>query len=141
VLDTADVIDPMVHGREHHGTSTGELPELNTTCAWAVAARLVRVTGGKLAAVQENAVLLDRPVPLWERMFATFGTLGPPTSGGGAMTGVSAPPSGALPRFGALRLRPDPDAVPLTTTRRTRGYPLRSPTSADRHVRDHGLKL
>jgi hypothetical protein len=76
-LDTGDVIDPMVHGRVHRTTSTEELPELNTTCAWAKAARLVRVTGGKLAVVQKNAVLLERPVPLWERMFATFGALGP----------------------------------------------------------------
>ena len=34
-LDTGDVIDPMVHGRVHRTTSTEELPELNTTCAWA----------------------------------------------------------------------------------------------------------
>jgi hypothetical protein len=53
-----------------------ELLELNTACAWAKAARLVRVTGGKLVAVQKNAVLLERPVPLWERMFAMFGVLG-----------------------------------------------------------------
>jgi hypothetical protein len=36
----------------------------------------VRATGGKLVAVQKNAVLLERPVPLWERMFATFGRSG-----------------------------------------------------------------
>jgi hypothetical protein len=76
-LDTGDVIDPVVHGRVHRTTSTEELPELNTTCAWAKAARLVRVTGGKLVVVQKNAVLLERPVLLWERMFATFGALGP----------------------------------------------------------------
>ena len=76
-LDTGDVIDPVVHGRVHRTTSTEELPELNTTCAWAKAARLVRVTGGRLVAVQKNAVLLEQPVPLWERMFATFGALGP----------------------------------------------------------------
>ncbi len=76
-LDTGDVIDPMVHGRVHRTTSTEELPELNTTCAWAKAARLVRVTGAKLVVVQKSAVLLERPVPLWERMFATFGALGP----------------------------------------------------------------
>ncbi|GAA2216689.1 hypothetical protein GCM10010429_44870 [Micromonospora olivasterospora] len=67
-LDTGDVIDPVVHGRVHRTTSTEELPELNTTCAWAKAARLVRFTGGKLVAVQKNAVLLERPVSLWERM-------------------------------------------------------------------------
>jgi len=72
-LGTGDVIDPVVHGRVHRTTSSEELPELNTTCAWAKAARLVRVTGGKLVAVRKNVVLLERPVPLWERMFATFG--------------------------------------------------------------------
>jgi hypothetical protein len=76
-LGTGDVIDPVVHRRVHRTTSTEELPELNTTCVWAKVARLVRVTGGKLAVVQKNAVLLERPVPLWERMFATFGALGP----------------------------------------------------------------
>jgi hypothetical protein len=76
-LNTGDVIDPVVDGRVHRTTSSEELPELNTTCAWAKAARLVRVTGGKLVAVQKNAVLLERPVPLWEWMFATFGALGP----------------------------------------------------------------
>ena len=76
-LGTGDVIDPVVHGRVHRTTSSEELPELNTTCAWAKAARLVRATGGKLVAVRKNAVLLERPVPLWERMFTTFGALGP----------------------------------------------------------------
>ncbi len=76
-LDTADVIDPVVHGQVHRTTSSEELPDLNTTCAWAKAARLVRATSGKLVVVRKNAVLLERPVPLWERMFTTFGALGP----------------------------------------------------------------
>jgi hypothetical protein len=76
-LDTGDAMDPVIHGRMHRTTSSEELPELNTTYMWAKAARLVRATGGKLVVVQKNAVLLGRPVPLWERMFATFGALGP----------------------------------------------------------------
>ncbi len=77
LLDTGDVIDPQTGGQVYRTKSSEELPELNTVLEWARAARLVRVTGGRLATVQTNAKLLERPLPLWERMFETFGALGP----------------------------------------------------------------
>jgi hypothetical protein len=77
LLDTGDLIDPEAGGRVHRTKSSVELPELNTVFDWARAARLVRVTGGRLVAVRTNATLLEQPVPLWERMFETFGALGP----------------------------------------------------------------
>jgi hypothetical protein len=77
LLDTGDVIDPEAGGRVHRTKSSAELPELNTVFEWARATRLVRVTGGRLAAVRTNATVLEQPVPLWERMFETFGALGP----------------------------------------------------------------
>jgi hypothetical protein len=76
-LDTQDELDPRVGDRVYRTKSSEELPELNTVVEWAKAARLVRVTGGKLVAVKKNATLLERPLPLWERMFSTFGALGP----------------------------------------------------------------
>ena len=77
LLDTGDVLDPPIGGQVHRTKSSEELPELNTVFEWAKAARLVRVTGGRLMAVKKNAALLERPLPLWERMFETFGALGP----------------------------------------------------------------
>ena len=77
LLDTGDAIDPQFGGRVHRTKSSEELPELNVVFVWARAARLVRVVGGRLVAVQKNAELLERPLPLWERMFETFGALGP----------------------------------------------------------------
>jgi hypothetical protein len=77
LLDTGDVIDPQNGGRVHRTKSSEELPELNAVFVWAKAARLVRVVRGKLVTVQKNAALLERPLPLWDRMFETFGALGP----------------------------------------------------------------
>lgn len=77
LLNTGDAIDPSVAGVKRRTKSSVELPELNTVFDWARAARLVRVTSGRLVAVQANAKLLEQPLPLWERMFETFGALGP----------------------------------------------------------------
>lgn len=77
LLGTQDVLDPLIGDRVHRTKSSEELPELNTTVEWAKAARLVRATGGRLVVVKTNATLLERPLPLWERMFETFGALGP----------------------------------------------------------------
>lgn len=148
-------------GRVYRTTSTEELPELNTTYVWARAARLVRVTGGKLVTVQKNAVLLERPVPLWERMFATFGALGPAICPPGwgesllrghfaegirvVLSGVSEydRPAGLdlVCRWGwdtvsrGVRV----NGVPAAHRRRHRLLPLPSPTSARVHVRDDGF--
>lgn len=77
LLGTADAVDPQIDGRVHRTKSSEELPELNAVFEWAKAARLVRVTGGRVMAVAKNAALLERPQPLWERMFESFGALGP----------------------------------------------------------------
>jgi len=76
LLGTADVIDPMIGDRVFRTKSSQELPELNAVVEWAKAARLVRVSSGKLMVVKKNEALLDQPMPLWARMFEVFGHLG-----------------------------------------------------------------
>lgn len=77
LLDTGDVIDPMVGDRVCRTKSSEDLPILNMVVEWAKASRLVRVSGGKLVPVAKNAPLLGRPVALWQRMFEVFDKLGP----------------------------------------------------------------
>jgi hypothetical protein len=101
LLDTGDVLDPLVGGQVHRTKSSEELPELNTVFEWAKAARLVRVTGGRVMVVKKNAALLERPLPLWERMFETFGALGPAICPPGWRV-VAAPPLGRRDAGGTL---------------------------------------
>jgi hypothetical protein len=77
LLGTGDVIDPMIGDRVFRTKSSEELPTLNTVVEWAKASRLVRAAGGKLTTVKKNESLLERPLPLWKRMFEVFGKLGP----------------------------------------------------------------
>lgn len=76
LLDTADEIDPIIGKQVSRTTSSEELPGVTTVVQWAKAARLVRVTGGRLVPVKKNAALLDQPLQLWARMFEVFGQLG-----------------------------------------------------------------
>jgi hypothetical protein len=77
LLNTADEFDPVIGGQLFRTKSSEELREVNAVVEWAKAARLVRVIGGKLMPVKKSAILLDRPLPLWQRMFEVFGQLGP----------------------------------------------------------------
>lgn len=77
LLNTADEFDPLIGSQVFRTKSSEELREVNAVVEWAKAARLVRVTGGKLIPVKKSTILLDRPLPLWQRMFEVFGRLGP----------------------------------------------------------------
>lgn len=76
LLDTGDEIDPKIGDRVFRTKSSEELRELNLVVQWAKAARLVRVAGARLVSVKKNAVLLDRPLPLWMALFEPYGKLG-----------------------------------------------------------------
>jgi hypothetical protein len=74
LLGTGDLGDsPELH---RSVSSSAELPRLSAIVAWAKAARLVRVSRGRLVPVKGRAALLDRPLELWARMFEAFPRLG-----------------------------------------------------------------
>jgi hypothetical protein len=77
LLDTGDKIDPVIGERVFRTRSSAELPVLAIVVAWAKAAGLVRVVHGRLVPVKKNQRLIDRPVQLWNLMFAAFNQLGP----------------------------------------------------------------
>jgi hypothetical protein len=77
LLGTGDRLDPEIGGRVFRTKSSDELRELTTIVEWAKASRLARVVNGRIVPVKKNAVLVDRPDELWNRMFETFGQLGP----------------------------------------------------------------
>jgi hypothetical protein len=76
-LGTGDVVDPLIGDRMFRTKSSEELTELSAVVGWARAVGLVRRQGNRLVAVKKHAVLLDRPLALWERMFEVVGELGP----------------------------------------------------------------
>ena len=76
-LGTGDVVDPVIGDRMFRSRSSEELTELSAVVEWARAVGLVRRRGNTLVAVKKRAALLDRPLPLWERMFEVVGELGP----------------------------------------------------------------
>ncbi|MHB1469443.1 MAG: plasmid pRiA4b ORF-3 family protein [Solirubrobacteraceae bacterium] len=74
LLGTGDLPDGW--GAERNMISSTELPELTIIVEWAKAARLVRVSKGRLVPVKKNAALLRRPLELWARMLESFPRLG-----------------------------------------------------------------
>jgi hypothetical protein len=76
LLDTSDVIDPVVYGEAHRTRSSQQLPEVSAGVALAKATGLVRVQHGRLVPVKKNASLLVRPSQLWATMFDAIDQLG-----------------------------------------------------------------
>jgi hypothetical protein len=68
-LGAGDVIDPVIGERVFRTKSSEELTGLNLVVEWARAVGLVRRRGNSLVAVKKQAALVERPLPLWERMF------------------------------------------------------------------------
>jgi hypothetical protein len=76
LLDTGDVIDPLIGDRTFKTKSSEELAGLNVLVEWAKAARLLRVAGGRLLPVKKNAKLLERPLQLWTGLFEAIPRIG-----------------------------------------------------------------
>ena len=78
LLGTGDTIDPDINGRVFKTRSSEDLAHLSRIVAWAKAARLVRVTGTKLAPVKKNAALTERPFDLVLALLEAYPRLGQP---------------------------------------------------------------
>jgi hypothetical protein len=78
LLGTGDTIDPEIGGRVFKTKSSEDLAYLSRIVAWAKAARLVRVTGTKLAPVKKNAALTERPLDLVLALLEAYPRLGQP---------------------------------------------------------------
>lgn len=76
MLDTGDVIDPVIGNRAFKTKSSEELAGLTVLVEWAKAARLLRVAGGRLLPVMKNAKLLERPLQLWSGFFEAIPRIG-----------------------------------------------------------------
>src|SRR6266545_1841083 len=76
LLQTGDEIDPKIGDRVFRTKSSEELYRLNRIVEWAKAARLVRVTRGRLLPVKKSLGLLEHPLGLWDRAFEAFPALG-----------------------------------------------------------------
>src|SRR3954453_23017867 len=77
LLNTGDEIDPVIGERVFRTRSSADPPVLAIMVAGAKAAGLIRVVHGRLVPVKKNQRLIDRPVQLWNVMFAAFNQLGP----------------------------------------------------------------
>jgi hypothetical protein len=75
-LGTGDTFDQKIGDRVFKTKSSEELVNLNRLVEWAKAARLVRVTGTRLAVVKKNAVLADKPLELVLALLAAYPKLG-----------------------------------------------------------------
>ncbi|MGH4022856.1 MAG: plasmid pRiA4b ORF-3 family protein [Pseudonocardiaceae bacterium] len=76
MLGTGDVIDPEIGDRVFKTKSSEELSTLTAVMRWAKAARLVRLSKGRLLPVRKSAPLLSDPLRLWDRAFEVFPGLG-----------------------------------------------------------------
>ena len=76
LLTTGDTIDPEIGNRTVKTTSSEQLPYLTRVVAWMKAARLIRVTGGRLVPVKKNAGLTDRPLDLVLALLEAYPRLG-----------------------------------------------------------------
>ncbi|SCL20419.1 hypothetical protein GA0070624_1991 [Micromonospora rhizosphaerae] len=83
LLDTGDVLDPMIGDRVFKTRSSDELYVLTVLVAWARAARVVRVVKGRLVPVKSAAKALADPLALSRRAFTGLFELGEAVCGGG----------------------------------------------------------
>ncbi|WP_328956034.1 plasmid pRiA4b ORF-3 family protein [Kitasatospora purpeofusca] len=76
LLETGDTIDPAIGDRTFKTKSSQELYHLNLLVEWAKAARLLRVTGGRLVPVKKNARLLEDPECVLDALFEALPRIG-----------------------------------------------------------------
>jgi hypothetical protein len=76
LLGTGDTMDQEIGGKIFKTQSSEELSGLMRVVEWAKAARLVRVTGGKLVPTRKNAALADRPLDLVLKLLEAYPKLG-----------------------------------------------------------------
>jgi hypothetical protein len=76
LLGTGDEIDREIGGRVFTTRSSQDLPYLTRVVEWMKAARLVRVTGGRLVPVKKNAALANKPFDLVMAMLEAYPRLG-----------------------------------------------------------------
>ncbi|MEH1053693.1 hypothetical protein V6U89_00530 [Micromonospora sp. CPCC 206171] len=83
LLDTGDILNPMIGDRVFKTRSSDDLYELTVLVAWARAARVVRVVKGRLVPVKSAAKVLADPLALSRRAFTGLFELGEAVCGGG----------------------------------------------------------
>ena len=76
LLGTGDRIDPEIGNQIVKTKSSEQLPYLTRVVAWMRAARLIRVTGTRMAPVKKNAGLADRPLDLVLALLEAYPRLG-----------------------------------------------------------------
>jgi pRiA4b ORF-3-like protein len=76
LLGTGDEIDREIGGQVFKTRSSQDLPYLTRVVEWMKAARLIRVTGGRLVPVKKNAALADKPFDLVLAMLEAYPRLG-----------------------------------------------------------------
>jgi hypothetical protein len=89
LLDTGDVVDPVVGKRTFRTTTSAELRGLTTLVEWARRIRLIRVVKNRLVTVAKFKPLLDDSLALWLKAFETVvdldDVLFPPNTWHGSM--------------------------------------------------------
>jgi hypothetical protein len=75
-LETGDAMDPVIGDRMFKTKSSEELYHLTLLVEWAKAARLLRVSGGRLVPVKKNAGMLEKPQELWTALFDAVPRIG-----------------------------------------------------------------
>lgn len=83
LLETGDVIDPVIGDRVFKTRTSDELYGLTVLVAWARAARVVRVVKGRLVPVKSAAKVLADPLALARRAFTGLFELGEAVCGAG----------------------------------------------------------
>ncbi|KAB1156490.1 hypothetical protein F6X68_11460 [Micromonospora sp. AMSO12t] len=83
LLDTGDVVDPVIGDRVFKTRSSDDLYGLTVLVAWARAARVVRVVKGRLVPVKSAAKTLADPLALARRAFDGLFELGEAVCGSG----------------------------------------------------------
>jgi hypothetical protein len=76
LLETGDTIDPAIGDRTFKTKSSQELYHLNLLVEWAKAARLLRVTSGRLVPVKKNARLAEDPERILDVLFEALPRIG-----------------------------------------------------------------
>lgn len=76
LLGTGDTMDPVIGGKVFKTVSSAELAGLMLVTEWAKAARLTRVTGGKLVPVRKYAGLAGKPLDLVLKLLDAYPDIG-----------------------------------------------------------------
>ncbi|MGN9890299.1 hypothetical protein [Micromonospora sp. L31] len=113
LLDTGDILNPMVGDRVFRTRSSDDLYGLTVLVAWARAARVVRVVKGRLVPVKSAAKVLADPLALSRRAFTALFELGEAVCGGGWVESVLRWPfdEAVFAVTMALYIAPEPVAI------------------------------